>query len=298
MSHHACSHVPDPSRGEAVLWWAVAANLGLTLLQAGAGIWAGSIALTADALHNFSDAGAIILALVALRIGKRPADSRHTFGYRRAENVAALMNLTALLLIGAYLLSEAVMHLLMPRPVSGEWMIGVAVIALAVDLLTAALTFRRARHSQNFRAVFIHNLADALGSVGVLISGLAVLYYDLFIVDSLIGMVIAAYVLWHAVSALPAVISLLMNRCPAHLDRAKIIDAMTEIAGVENVHHVHVWRIDEARASLEAHVRIRDLAAMEAAKQALKALLLKDFGICHATLEFETDKTCADACNT
>src|SRR5688572_18222182 len=150
---------------------AVALNLLLTVVEAVAGLLAGSLALLADALHNFNDCGALVLALIARRIGRRPSDERRTFGYQRAEVIGALINLTILVVIGLYLVYESITRFFQPHPVDGWIVVGVSVVALVIDLGTAALLWAMSHGNLNMRAAYLHNLSDALSSVGVIIAG-------------------------------------------------------------------------------------------------------------------------------
>ena len=157
---HGHSH-GDPSEiGEKRLWWAVAANILLTLAQIIGGIVSGSLSLIADALHNFSDAASLLIALVAIRIGRKPPDQFKTFGYKRAETIAALINLTTLIIIGLYLCYEAIMRFITPEPIAGWTIVIVAAIALVVDIFTALLTYSQSKTSMNIKAAFLHNLTD------------------------------------------------------------------------------------------------------------------------------------------
>jgi len=156
-------HPPLPDEGgDRRLWIATGANILLTVAQIVAGLFSGSLALIADAIHNLSDAISLVLALVARRIARRPADAAMTFGYGRAEVVAALINYTTLITLSIWLAFEGVMRLFDPQDVEGWTVVIVAGIALAVDTLTAFLTLKMAKHSMNIRAAFLHNLADAL----------------------------------------------------------------------------------------------------------------------------------------
>ncbi|CAN0276460.1 unnamed protein product, partial [Chrysoparadoxa australica] len=167
--HHHHHHV-DPEAGDARMAAAVGVNLLLTVAQVIGGVLSGSLAMIADALHNFSDAASLIIAAWARRIARRPADAGMTFGYGRAEVVAALINLTTLIVIGLYLIYEAVMRFFQPQEVIGWLIIVIAAVALVIDLVTAALTYRMAQDSVNIRAAFLHNLADAMGSVAVIVA--------------------------------------------------------------------------------------------------------------------------------
>lgn len=271
------------------LWLAIAINVVLTVVQIAGGILAGSLALIADALHNLSDAGSLLLALVASRIARRPADEVMTFGYGRAEIVAALINFTTLILLGLYLVIEAVSRAIDPQPIDGWIVVVIASLALIVDLVTAGLTHAASRHSMNVRAAFLHNLSDALASVGVIGAGTLVILFDWRLVDPAITLLIAGYVIYHGVTEIGGAIRILMSGTPAGSDVAATVRAIEAIEGVESVHHVHLWAIDERRRSFEAHVVTRRPAgaASEALKTTIKKILRERFAIAHTTLELE-----------
>lgn len=288
MSHSHHHHHP-PEAGENRLIWALMINLLLTLVQIGGGLISGSLALVADALHNLSDAGSLGVALVARRIARRPADEHRTFGYQRAELIGALINLTTLILIGLYLIFEAVTRYFHPQPIEGWLVIYIGGFALIVDLVTALLTYALSKHSLNIRAAFLHNVADALGSVAVIVAGSLILLYGWTIADLICTLLIAAYVLYHGWSEMGQTIRILMQSTPLDIDLAELIHTLESIDGVKSVHHVHVWEIDERRRSLEAHVVI-DLdsaSQIEEIKRKLKHRLADRYRVFHSTLEFE-----------
>ncbi len=298
---HAHRHRPPPAtdtgRTDRRLVWAVGVNLLLTVAQVAGGMMAGSLALIADAIHNLSDALSLAIALLARRIARRPAHAGMTFGYRRAEIIAALINLTTLIVIGLYLVSEGVARLFAPIPVDGWLVVAIAGVALVIDLATVALTFRPARGSMNIRAAFLHNLADALGSVAVIVAGAAILLYGWTIVDPLVTLAIAGYVLWHAFREIGPAIRILMEAVPPGLGIAEISEALTEIAEVVEVHHLHVWSFDEHEYALEAHIVIdeADVGRIKAVKAAAKRLLAERFSIRHTSLEIEfADESCPE----
>ena len=289
---HQHHHHGDPSEiGERRLWWAVGANMLLTLAQVVGGMLSGSLSLVADALHNFSDAASLLIALVAIRIGRRPPDQFKTFGYKRAETVAALINLTTLIIIGLYLCYEAIMRFITPEPVAGWMVVIVAGIALAVDVFTALLTYSQSKTSMNIKAAFLHNVTDALASIGVIITGTLILLYGWVWTDAAMTLIISCYVLWQGFTQIPKVIHLLMEGAPEVMDIKDIIDVMETESGVTNVHHVHVWQLDEHRNALEAHVVLSEQADMDDLKSRLKQVLHDRFEIEHSTLEFES-KNC------
>lgn len=287
-SHHHHHHI-DPDAGDAKVAWAIAVNMILTLAQVIGGILSGSLALIADALHNFSDAISLIIAFVARKIARRPADTDMSFGYGRAEVVAALINYTTLVVIALYLGYEGVMRALDPQPIAGWMVVSIATIALVIDLVTAALTYRLSKESMNIRAAFLHNLADALGSVAVIIAGFAVIVLGWDWVDPVVTLMIAGYILWHVYAEIGGVIRVLMLGSPPGMQTEEVIEAILKTSGVEDIHHLHLWQMEESETALQAHVLIAesDLLKQTRIKQDIKQTLLDRFGISHTTLEFE-----------
>lgn len=276
--------------GDGKLTLAVVVNLLLTVVQIVGGVLSGSLALIADAVHNLSDALSLMLAFAARRIARRDADATMTFGWNRAELIAALINLTALILIAIFLALEGVMRLFDPPGVDGWIVVWVAGVALIVDAATAALTYSMSKDSLNIRAAFLHNIADALGSVAVIVAGSLILLYDWRLLDPLATLGIAAYILWHALSDIRPTIRILMLGTPPEHDRDTLIGALAAHGDVEGVHHLHLWQIDEHRLSVEAHVVLAeaDLLRAPAIVADLKRMLAEDHGVSHATIEVET----------
>lgn len=294
---HAHAH-PDPSTlGTKRLTFAVALNLLLTVAQVIGGLVAGSLALVADALHNFSDAAALILTLVARRIAGKPADENFTFGYRRAEVVAALINLTAIILISAYLVMEAVIRFFQRPHIDGWIVVIVAGVALVVDVATAMLTFAMSKGNLNVRAAFIHNVGDALASVGVIVAGTLIILFDWYWADLAATLVISAYLIRVSWDPMKRSIAILMQGVPRSISLEEVGAAIGSVEGVEGVHHVHVWPLDENDVSIEAHVVIADdaLASLGRIKGDVRRVLAKRFSIEHTTLEIElAGENCAD----
>jgi len=277
---------------------AVSVNVLLTLAQVIGGVISGSLSLIADALHNFSDAASLGIALFARKISRKPPDEFKTFGYKRAEIVAALINLTLLVVISLYLIYEAAWRLLEPQTITAWIVIFVATVALIVDTFTALITYSMSKGSMNMKAAFLHNLSDALVSVGVIISGGLILLYSWYWVDTLLTFAIAGFVLWQGLLMLPKTIHLLMEGTPANLSIETIKKRLETEDGVQNVHHIHLWHLDESRIALEAHVVVtaQNLEDVEILKGILKKMLRENFSISHSTLEFEapTGGSCAE----
>ncbi|GGL61131.1 cation diffusion facilitator family transporter [Wenxinia marina] len=285
---HAHAHL-DPSSGDRRVSIAIWANALLTVAQIVGGIFAGSLALVADALHNFSDMASLLIAFIARKIARRPADARMTFGYGRIEVVAALINYTTLILVGVYLIYEGAMRMIDPPEVAGWTVVVVGIIALVVDALTAALTWSMQKGSTNMRALFLHNLSDALGSVAVVVGGTLILLYDWRLIDPIVTIGIAGYILWLALREIGGPVRTLMLGSPPEMDCAAVIDEMLAVDGVEDIHHVHLWQMQENEAALDCHVVVEGgaLDRIEEVKAALKARLQERFGIGHSTLEIE-----------
>lgn len=285
--HHHHHHHLAADGGDGRMAWAVAANLLLTVGQVAGGMVAGSIALIADAIHNLSDAMALVIALVARRIARRPSDAGMTFGYGRAETVAALVNYTTLILISIYLAYEAIWRLIDPTEVTGWIVIVVAGLALAVDVVTALLTFQMSRDSLNIRAAFLHNLADAATSVAVILGGVLVMLYDWRLVDPLLTIGISGYILWHSLTDIVPVIRILMLAAPPGLDARDVMAAIHEVPGVDGVHNVYLWQIDERRFTLQAHLVLSESADEVATRGEVRVLLAERFQLGQVTLETE-----------
>jgi cobalt-zinc-cadmium efflux system protein len=276
------------SSGGARLVAALAVNLLLTVVQVAGGVVSGSLALIADALHNLSDAGSILVAYVAMRIGKRPADAQQTFGYRRVELVGALINATTLVLIGLYLVAEAIERMISPQDVAGWTVIGVAAIALVVDAATAMLTYAMSKESLNVKAAFIHNVTDALGSVAVIVAGALVLLFGWRSADVIATLLIAAYAIYQGVATAREAARMLTLGVPRGLDLNEVVSDLLRVGGVADLHHVHAWDLDESTRSFEAHVVIDPMEPLEAedVKCRVRAALARH-GILHSTLEIE-----------
>ena len=288
--HHGHSHAHlDPSSGDRRVAIAIWANGLLTVAQIVGGIFAGSLALIADALHNFSDMAALVIAFAARKIARRPADERMTFGYGRIETVAALINYTTLIVIGLYLLYEAAMRFADPQPVEGWLIVIIAGVALIVDAATASLTYTMSKSSVNIRAAFLHNVADALGSIAVIVAGTLILLYDWRLVDPLVTVMIAGYILWQSFREIGPVIRILMLGSPPDIETHGVLDAVCDTPGVTGIHHAHFWQMDEHHAALDAHVVIEEgrWGQADAIKERIKTHLANEFGIEHSTLELE-----------
>lgn len=289
MPHdHGHAHI-DPSSGDRRVAIAIWANGLLTVAQVVGGIFSGSLALIADALHNFSDMASLVIAFAARKIARRPADERMTFGYGRVEIVAALINYTTLIVIGFYLIYEGSMRMIDPPEVMGWTVVILGGIALVVDTLTAMLTYSMQKGSVNIRALFLHNLSDALASVAVIVGGTLIILYDMRWVDPAITIGIALYILYLSFTEIGGPIRTLMLGSPPDIDGNDVVRAIQSVDGVVDVHHVHLWQMQEHAAALDCRIVVERERMGEAdkIKENVKSVLHERFSIEHSTLEFE-----------
>lgn len=285
--------------GDRRLVGAVLVNVLLTVAQVVGGLLSGSLSLVADALHNLNDAASLGIALVARRVARRPADDRRTFGYRRAEVIGALINLTTLVIVGLYLIYEAVSRYFDPRSIEGWIVVWVAGIALVVDVATAVLTFKLSKGNLNIRAAFIHNVSDAMASVAVMVAGTLILLYEWYWTDLVATVLISAYVLYQGITMMRDAVRILMEGVPQDLRLEDVSEALAGLSGVADVHHVHVWQLDEEHRALEAHLVIPEGSAeFVRVKREARVLLRERFRIGHSTLEFERpeEEDCDPSC--
>ncbi|MCI0520134.1 MAG: cation diffusion facilitator family transporter [Chloroflexi bacterium] len=285
---HSHPHTSDDQNARKLLASA-AFNLLITLAEVIGGLLSGSLALLSDALHNFSDTTSLLISLGALRLSQRLPDRRKTFGYRRAQILGALLNLLSLIAIAVFLVIEAVERYYQPQPVRGDIMLVVALIGLAANLITAALLHRPSQNSLNIRSAFIHILGDAFSSIGVVLGGVLIYAYGWNFVDALLTLGISIFILVHSVVMLRQTLNILMQAVPEGLDLDQIVADVRKIDDVVDLHHVHVWQLDEAHANLEAHLVVRSQNPEEATqiKQIVKQRLASAYNISHTTLEIE-----------
>ena len=288
-SHDHGHHHPGEEQTEGRLWISIGLNFIITLAEFIGGIISGSLSLLSDALHNLNDTASLGISLIARKISKRDANREKTFGYQRAEIIGAFINLITLVIIALFLIKEGIERFYNPQPIDGNVMFVVAIIGLFGNLITAGLLFRSSKGNINIRSAFIHILSDALSSVGVILAGVLILWYQIYIVDTILTLIIAGYILWQSYFMLRKTINILMESTPAGLELPNIRAAMTEVSGVLDIHHLHIWRLDEKNILLESHVVIdkNDLTKMESIKASLKELLESKYNIHHSTLEFE-----------
>lgn len=257
------------------------------LVEAVGGLVAGSLALLADAAHMLTDAASLILALVAVRVSRRPADPIYSYGHHRYEVLAAFVNGLALLLLGAWILGEAVRRLIAPQPVHGTVMLWVAVIGGLANL-AAFLVLRGGHDSINLRGAVMHVLYDLLGSVAAVAAAVVILASGWTPVDPLLSVLLSALIVRGGWSLARQSAHILAEGTPPGLDPAEVAsDLVATIGPVRGVHHLHVWSLTDARPVMTLHAVLEDAADQGAALAAIQARLRERFGVAHATVQIE-----------
>jgi cobalt-zinc-cadmium efflux system protein len=289
QTHHHIHAEPGSENSRRRLVIALFLTAGYMVVEAVGGYLFNSLALLADSGHMLSDVMALGLSWLALHIGQRSPTDRHTFGFKRTEILAALMNGVALWAIVALLFYEAGRRFFHPPHVEGAGMLIVASAGLAVNFLIAALLFRARRENLNIRSAFIHVIADALGSAGAILAAIVILATGLNWVDPLVSVLIGFLILFSSWELLKESVHILMEGVPAGLQIRDIEQTLLEQESVCCVYDLHVWSITSNRHALSAHVVLSDLT--EDRNQVLKrlnAVLVDKFHIDHTTIQIET----------
>jgi cobalt-zinc-cadmium efflux system protein len=236
-----------------------------------------------------SDVVAIALALIALTLAQRPSSPRRSFGFQRAEILAAFVNGLALVLVSAWIVWEAVRRLDDPPEILGGWMLVVALVGLTVNAVAAMILLRSGRESLNVDAAFRHVIADFLGSTGVLVAALVIVLTGWELVDPIVSILIAALIVASAWSILRDSTAILMEETPSGIDADEVARAIVEVDGVSSVHDLHVWRITSGFDALSAHVLVGQGEDCHARRRDVERMISERFGIAHTTLQVDHD---------
>jgi cobalt-zinc-cadmium efflux system protein len=287
MSHSHHHTVDHKTTGR--LWMSIGLNTLIILAEIIGGLFSGSLALISDGIHNISDTGSLFISLIARKISGKRADEYKTFGYKRAEIIGAFVNLIVLIIVSIFLIKMAITRFIHPSEINGEWMYIIGIIAMAGNFGVVFLLEGGAKESLNIKSTYLHFLADGLASLGVFIGGLIIQFYHFTIVDPILTLLITGYIIWQSYLMLRETVDILMEGTPEEIDVNRVMQRMQSVDGVRDVHHIHVWRLDEQHILLESHVMTneKDAGQIESVKKTLKDLLSSEFDIDHTTLEFE-----------
>ncbi len=277
------------------LWLSLAIALAFSAAEATAGLWSHSLALLADAVHNFGDALALGLTVYAASVVKRPATARHTYGFHRAAILTALFNAAALVVIALFIGVEAIKRLQNPETANALIMISVAVGAVLVNGLIAFTLAADAKHSLNIRAAFVHMLGDAASASAVVVAGLATYYGHWLYADISVSFLIAGFILFSAIGIVREAAAILMESVPKEIDMALLVRAIQSVPSVGGVHDVHVWALGDGLYFMSCHVTLPpaySLAESAQVIQNINAKLRQDFSIGHSTIQVESGGLC------
>ena len=267
-------------------------NFIIPVIQVIGGIYANSMALISDATHNFSDFTALLISYIGYRIGQRVASAQHTFGYWRAEIMAALLNVAILVGASAYILYEACQRFFNPESVTGlvvMWIAGVGVIG---NGLSAWLLHKDAKHSLNIRGAFLHMLGDLLTSVAVLVGGIVLIFKPWYWLDSVLSLLIVYFIMKNCWGILKEASGILMNATPSGINIEEVKETLEQIPGVCGVHYIHAWNLSSSSIAFSCHIVVSDqlISDTEILAKTIREKLLNRFGIDHPILQFETSQ--------
>lgn len=278
---------------EVKLIFSVIFNLIITLSEITGGILSGSLALISDALHNLSDTGALLTSFFARKISKKPKNLKYTYGYKRAEIIAAIINTTILLAISATLLIEGVKKIISPAEIKTNLMLIIAYIGLFGNGLTAILLFSHSKENLNLKSSFLHILSDLFSSIAIIITGHLISKYNILILDPIITFLIASYIIIESIKILKESLKIVMQATPENIDINYLKQELENLNFVKDVHHVHAWTLDGQDVYLECHVKINSNDYDKCLEIINKKL--KDLGFNHNTIQLELEK-CTDNC--
>jgi cobalt-zinc-cadmium efflux system protein len=267
-------------------------NFLITVVEVIGGIYSGSLSLISDALHNFSDGIAIIITYIAMRLGKKPRSLKYTFGLKRAEIVAAIVNASTLIVISFFLIKEAIQRFYHPSPITGGLMLIVASVGLGANIIGTLLLKKGSRNNLNMRAAYFHLLSDAVSRLAVIIGALFIIYFQIYWIDPFLTILISLYILKETFKIVRESVDVVMMSSPSTIDLNEVKSIIESIPEVQNIHHVHVWKMNDADTHFEAHIEVGNISVCdttEIQKQIERALQEK-YEVHHTTLQFECDK--------
>jgi len=266
-------------------------TLVFVFVEIAAGIFSNSLALLTDAAHNFTDVLALALSWWALRLTSQPPDQNKTYGYHRAGILAALANSTTLVVIALGIFYEAYHRFINPPDVQADVLIGVGVLAVVINVVTALLVRRGAEHDLNIRSAFLHLMGDVLSTMGAVVAGVIIRYTSWNWLDPFVSVLIGLLILWSAWSIVREAVDILMEGTPADIDMDAMIQDINSVEGVRGVHDLHVWSITQNMRTLSAHLVTDDMTIGEGAsiQGRVNEVLFHGYNVSHATLQLECD---------
>lgn len=289
-SHHEHSHQDLKGRN---LLISIFLNILITVSQVIGGIISGSLALLSDALHNFSDVLSLIISYLANLLAKKDASINRTFGYKRAEILAAFINASTLIIVAVLLIVEAVKRFINPQTIESNLVIWLSALAILANGFSVLLIKKDANTNMNMRSAYLHLLTDMLASIAVLVGGLLMKFYEIFWIDSLLTLAIALYLIWVGFDLFKKSFQVLMLFTPNDIHIKDIVSELNTIKDIKNIHHIHLWQLNEEETHFEAHVDFYNdikLSEFDEILNKMEKILIEKFQINHVNIQPEFGK--------
>jgi cobalt-zinc-cadmium efflux system protein len=290
--HHHHHHDSRDLKGRNLLI-SIILNVVITLAQVIGGLISGSLALLSDALHNFSDVLSLVISYAANTMVRKKASANRTFGYKRAEIIAAFVNSASLMAVAVFLIKEAIERFMDPQPISSGIVIWLSILGIAANGFSVLLLRSDSDRNMNLRSAYLHLLTDMMASVAVLIGGVLMYFFGWFWIDPALTILIAIYLVFMGYDLLKRSTRVLMLFTPKTIEVQRIVEAICRLEPIKNVHHVHIWQLNEDEVHLEAHLDFnRDIPLSEFDRilAEIETLLERDFGINHVNIQPEFGK--------
>ena len=294
LHHHHEHRITSLNRAFLV---GIVLNVGFVVVEFAVGLFYGSMGLLSDAGHNLSDVAGLLLAMLAFRLAQAHATPRYTYGYKKSTVLISLLNSVILLIAVGVIVAESIGRMLHPEPIAGGAIAWTAGVGVVVNGFTAWLFMKDKERDLNVKGAYLHMAADALVSIGVLVSGVVISWTGWTVVDPVVGLAVAGVIVASVWSLTRDSLRLSLDGVPEGIDVGRVEAEMTSVEGVRAVHHIHIWAMSTTENALTAHVVLEDLARLEEVKRRLKERL-DGAGVHHATLEFESAAArCCDLCD-
>lgn len=294
-SHHSHSnshHSHGDLKGRN-LFISIFLNVLITIAQVVGGLVSGSLALLSDALHNFSDVISLIISYIANKLSKKKASTNKTFGYKRAEIIAAFVNAATLIIVAVLLIIEAIKRFQHPEEIESNLVIWLSLLGIVANGISVLLLKKDANKNMNMRSAYLHLLTDMMASVAVLIGGFLMKYYQIYWIDNVLTLAIAIYLIIVGYKLLIDSIRVLMLFTPEDMPVKEIAEKVNALNSVKNIHHIHIWQLNEDEIHLEAHIDFKNdikISEFDQILDEIELLLFKEYQINHVNIQPEYRK--------
>ncbi len=293
MGNH---HHSDSLQGKK-LFWSIVLNIAITIAQIIGGLISNSLSLLTDALHNFSDVLSLLISWFAHKLSQKPANHKRTFGYKRAEIMAAFINAASLLGVSFFLIKEAIERFYNPASVQAGWVIILGMLSIVINGISVLLLSKEAKTSLNIRSAYLHLFTDMLTSVAVVIGGMLMYFWSLNWIDPLLTVIIAFYLILSSWKILGEALKILMLFAPAELSIESIKKEVLMFSEIQNMHHIHLWALNDNQTHLEAHLSFSNNLSLTETNNICATIedkLKKIFPIQHITFQAEYKPECKE----